>query len=160
MMRYNHSNSYPNTATFACLRMPYSAYGMLTPISDYNENTIRKLPKARNYFMQCNGEFPRKHCRKCPAYYRINSETIRQGAHGVSNFAVGSSKTRQITIRGPRKNTTNHDMRPIIQNATTFCIPISDSVLAICLTYMSIHSFSSTNVPGYQKVVNCFQLFH
>ena len=30
-----------------------------------------------------------------------------------SHFTVGSSKTRQITIRGLGLNTTNHDMRPI-----------------------------------------------
>ena len=33
--------------------------------------------------------------------------------HCFSNFTVGSSKTRQITIRGVGLNTTNHDMKPI-----------------------------------------------
>ena len=65
LTHHNLSNSYPNTAIFARLRMSYTAYGMLTPFSEYNENTIRKLPKAQNSFIQCNGEFPRKHCLKC-----------------------------------------------------------------------------------------------
>ena len=65
LTRQNLSNSYPNTATFAWLRMPYTAYGMLMPFSEYNENTIRKLLKAQNSSIQSNGEFPRKHCRKC-----------------------------------------------------------------------------------------------
>ena len=34
-----------------------------------------------------------------------------------SHFTVGSSKTRQITIRWLGLNTTNHDMRPIVISA-------------------------------------------
>ena len=41
------------------------------------------------------------------------SKLFARVRHCVGHFAVGSSKTRQITIRGPRKITTNHDMRPI-----------------------------------------------
>ena len=48
LTRHNLSNSYPNTATCAWLRMPYTAYGMLTPFSEYNEKTIRKSPKTQN----------------------------------------------------------------------------------------------------------------
>ena len=33
--------------------------------------------------------------------------------HCFSHSTVGSSKTRQITIRGLELNTTNHDMRSI-----------------------------------------------
>ena len=32
--------------------MPYTAYGMLTPFSEYNEKTIRKSLKTRNYSIE------------------------------------------------------------------------------------------------------------
>ena len=109
----NLSNSYPNTATVAWLRMPYTAYGMLTPFSEYNENTIRKLPNAQNSSIQSNAEFPRKHCRKCQWCTLANRFEIHSFYACFSHFTVGSSKTRQITIRGLVLNTTNHDTRTI-----------------------------------------------
>ena len=47
LTRQNLSNSYPNTATCAWLRMPYTAYGMLTQFSEYIDKTIRKSPKLK-----------------------------------------------------------------------------------------------------------------
>ena len=58
---------------------------MLTPFSEYNEKTIRKLPKTQNYRFEIHSFF-----------YAC-----------FSHFTVGSSKTRHITIRGLGLITTN-----------------------------------------------------
>ena len=38
--------------------MPYTAYGTLTPFSEYNDKTIRKSPKTQNYSTQNMEDFP------------------------------------------------------------------------------------------------------
>ena len=69
--------------------MPYTAYGMLTPFSEYNENTIRKLCKAQNSSIQSNDEFPTKHCRKCQWCMYANRFKIHFFYACFSHFTVG-----------------------------------------------------------------------
>ena len=38
--------------------MPYNAYGMPTPVSEYNEKTIQKSPKTQNYSTQSMDNLP------------------------------------------------------------------------------------------------------
>ena len=47
------------------------------------------------------------------ALWRIVSKYILFFAHGSVVFTVGTCRTRRITLRAPRKITTDHDMRPI-----------------------------------------------
>ena len=41
------------------------------------------------------------------------SQRFARERHRVSHFKIGSHRSRQNTIRAPRKITTDHDMRPI-----------------------------------------------
>ena len=80
---------------------------------------IGKVSKTRKLSIRTNGEFAHN---TLPEAFRVipgygNTEGISKlfgrVRHCFSHSTVGSSKTRQITIRGRGLNTTNHDMRSI-----------------------------------------------
>ena len=95
----NLSNSYPNTATCALLRMPYSAFGMLTPFSEYNEKTIRKSPNTQNYSMQSMEHLPVIIAEVCVAH---SGESFRNTFFFLRMF--------QSFYHRYLQNTTNHVM--------------------------------------------------
>ena len=113
LTRQNLSNSYPNTATCAWLRMPYTAYGMLTPFLEYNEKTVRKSPKTRNYSTQSilNSPVIIEEVSVAPSgeSFRNTFFFLRM----FQSFSVGTCRTRQITLWALGLITTEHDMRPI-----------------------------------------------
>ena len=129
--------------------MPYTAYGMLTPFSEYNEKTIRKSPKTQNYFIQSMENLPVIIAEVSVAHSGESFQNTFFFCACFSRFTVGSSKTRQITIWALGLITiwalglitTNHDMRPIGLNLFFFIKEnhyVLDRVVdvAICETQM------------------------
>ena len=93
--------------------MPYTAYGMLTPFVEYNEKTIRKSPKTRNYSTQSILNSPVIIAEVSVA---PSGESFRNTFFFLrmfQSFSVGTCRTRQITLWALGLITTEHDMRPI-----------------------------------------------
>ena len=85
----------------------------------------------------------RIHCPKCSlSITECISKLFGRVRHCFSHYTVGSSKTRQIMIRGLELNTTNHDMRPIGLN--TFLSPDPVGFMDVHLLFFSLDRFSPT----------------
>ena len=75
----------------------------VTFMGDQQRSYIAK----HNSSIQCNlANLPRKHCRKCPAYYRMYFETIRQSKvanpYGLSVRITEFDLFHSLTAVGPK----------------------------------------------------------
>ena len=61
--------------------------------------------------------------------WRIVSKYILFFCAWFSHFTVGTCRTRRITLRVPRKITTDHDMRPIRLNIASSCFHLAIAAL-------------------------------
>ena len=74
------------------------------------EYRSENCPKLENFQYELMANLPTIHClKRSEGIWKLFGRV----RHCFSHSTVGSSKTRQITIRGRGLNTTNHDMRSI-----------------------------------------------
>ena len=118
LTRQNHSNQssncYPNSATFAWLRMPYTvSMGWWRHFQNTTKTRSENCQKLEILPYNVMANFPENIAGIVLRIIECISKLFARVHHCFSHFTVGSSKTRQIMIRGHGLNTTNHDMRPI-----------------------------------------------